>query len=224
MANYISRIFAESPVAAVQEQSDCCYKASRELLKLFSAVFQQDWVAVQAARDRIVELENEADNLKRQVRSQLPHGLFMPITRQDLMELVLLQDEIANRARDISGLVAGRRMSVPAEIQDKFLTFVKRNVDAAKKARKTIRELDELYATRFKGTEAELVASLIDELDTIENETDDLQVEIRGLLLPLEGELPPVDVIFLYRVIELIGDIADRADAVGRRLEALLVR
>ncbi len=224
MGNYISRIFADSPVNAIQEHCDRCYKASRELVPLFEHAFAGDWTAVQACRDRIVRLENEADDLKGAVRSQLPHGLFMPIARQDLMELVLLQDKIANRSRDISGLVIGRRMTIPVPIQAKLLAFVRRNVDAAKKARKTIRELDELYETRFKGSEAELVGSLINELDKIENETDDMQVEIRALLLPLERELPPVEVIFLYRVIELIGGIADRAEAVGRRLETLLVR
>ena len=64
----------------------------------------------------------------------------------------------------------------------------------------------------------------IDELDKIENENDDMQAQIPSLLHPLEQELPPVDLVFLYRVIELIGGIADRAEAVGRRLETLLVR
>ena len=141
-----------------------------------------------------------------------------------LLELLLVQDKIANRSRDISGLVVGRKMTIPELIQPKLLAFIGRNVDAAKKARKTIRELDELFETRFKGSEAHMVGALIDELDTIENETDDMQAEIRSILQPLEQELPPVDLVFLYRVIDLIGGIADRAEAVGRRLETLLVR
>jgi uncharacterized protein Yka (UPF0111/DUF47 family) len=34
--------------------------------------------------------------------------------------------------------------------------------------------------------------------------------------------MEPVHVIFLYRVIELTGEIADMAERVGRRLELLL--
>ncbi|HBP75141.1 MAG TPA: phosphate transport regulator, partial [Alcanivorax sp.] len=37
-------------------------------------------------------------------------------------------------------------------------------------------------------------------------------------------ELPPVDVIFLYKIIEWIGDLADRAQKVGGRLQLLLAR
>ena len=53
---------------------------------------------------------------------------------------------------------------------------------------------------------------------------DEMQIQIRALLQPLEAELPAVDVVFLYRVIEMIGGIGDRSEAVGRRLETLLVR
>ena len=146
----------------------------------------------------------------------------MPVPREDLLELLLVQDNIANRVRDVSGLVLGRRMAIPDEIRDDFLAFVVRNVDAAKKARKSIRELDELYETGFRGAEAELVESLVNELDEIENDTDRMQAQIRAKLFAIEQDLPPVNVMFLYRIIELTGEIGDMAERIGRRLELLL--
>ena len=134
----------------------------------------------------------------------------------------MAQDQIANRARDVSGLVLGRRMEIPASIQKDFLTYVSRNVDAAKKARKGIRELDELYESGFRGAEAELVESLVQEMDQIEDDTDVMQVKIRAKLFLIEDTLPPVNVMFLYRIIELTGDIADVADRIGRRIQVLL--
>ena len=111
---------------------------------------------------------------------------------------------------------------MPEQIQQRFLEFVSRNVDAAKKARKSIRELDELYETGFRGAEAELVESLVAELDQIEDDTDAIQAEIRAALFAIEDDLSPVNVIFLYRIIELTGEIADTAERIGRRLEVLL--
>jgi predicted phosphate transport protein (TIGR00153 family) len=113
-------------------------------------------------------------------------------------------------------------MQLPEPIQQSFLAFVSRNVDAAKQARKSIRELDELYETGFRGAEVKLVESLIQELDQIEDDTDQMQVEIRAQLFGIEKDLPPVDVMFLYRIIELTGDIGDMAERIGRRLEVLL--
>ena len=97
-----------------------------------------------------------------------------------------------------------------------------RNVDAAEKARKSIRELDELYETGFRGAEAELVTALVQELDQIEDDTDVMQAKIRAELFAIEKDLPPIDVIFLYRIIELTGGIGDMAERIGRRLEVLL--
>ncbi|MEJ2140688.1 MAG: TIGR00153 family protein [Gammaproteobacteria bacterium] len=211
MGNYISKIFGASPVAPLQEHMEKCYKTARELSGFFTAVFAEDWPDVESRRATIVELEHEADALKAQLRSQLPKSMFMPVAREDLLELVLVQDRIPNLTRDISGLVLGRHMQIPVSMQEAFMEFVERNIDAAKKARKTIRELDELYETGFRGAEVELVTNFISQLDQIENETDELQAVVRDQLFELENELPPVNVIFLYRVIELTGEIGDMA-------------
>ena len=222
MGNYMIKIFGASPVGPIQDHMDTCYRCAKELILFFGHVVNSDWDQVSASRVRIVELEHEADDLKKQLRAQLPKSLFMPVPRQDLLELLLVQDRIANRARDVSGLVIGRRMVIPPTIQQDFLAFVSRNVDAAKKARRSIRELDELYETGFRGAEVELVESLVQELDEIEDETDVMQARIRAELFSIEKDLPPVDVVFLYRVIELTGDIGDMAERIGRRLEVLL--
>lgn len=222
MGNYITKIFGASPVAPLQEHMERCYKTARELKAFFSAVISEDWQKVEALRASIVGMENEADELKAQLRSQLPKSMFMPVPREDLLGLVLVQDQIPNLARDISGLVLGRRMQIPASMQKSFMDFVDRNIDAAKMARKTIRELDELYETGFRGAEVDLVTAFISELDQVENDTDELQRVVRDQLFALETELPPVNVMFLYQVIDLIGDIGDMAERIGRRLELLI--
>ncbi len=222
MGNYITKIFGASPVGPIQDHMDTCYRCAKELITFFEHVVHANWDGVSASRTRIVELEHEADDLKKQLRAQLPKSLFMPVPRQDLLDLLLVQDRIANRARDVSGLVFGRQMEIPESIQRDFLAFVSRNVDAAKKARKSIRELGDLYETGFRGAEAELVESLVNELDQIEDDTDVMQARIRAELFSIEKDLPPVDVIFLYRVIELTGEIGDMAERIGRRLELLL--
>jgi uncharacterized protein Yka (UPF0111/DUF47 family) len=53
---------------------------------------------------------------------------------------------------------------------------------------------------------------------------DRLQIEVRRGLFKVEKEMPPVDVMFLYQIINWIGEVADRAQRVGYRLEQLLAR
>jgi predicted phosphate transport protein (TIGR00153 family) len=198
------------------------YQCTKQLNGFFAAVVAGDWDKASGYRNAIEKLEHEADDLKKEIRMHLPKSLFMPVPRQDLLELLLVQDKMANRTKDVSGVVMGRKMQIPAAIAKEFLVFVSRNVDAAKQARKSVRELDELFTSGFRGAEASLVAALIQELDKIETETDNLQAGLRGSLFKIEESLDPVSVIFLYQVIELIGEIADMAERVGRRLELLL--
>ena len=65
---------------------------------------------------------------------------------------------------------------------------------------------------------------MIHELDLIEHDTDEMQIGIRRILYGLEKNLPPIDVMFLYNIIEWIGDLADRAQQVGAQLQLLLIK
>lgn len=97
-------------------------------------------------------------------------------------------------------------------------------MDATKQASKAINELDELLETGFRGREVTLVEKMLAELDAIEQDTDDMQIKLRQELRRIEDTLNPVDVMFLYKIIEWVGDLADIAERVGSRLEVLLAR
>ena len=219
---YVANMFGSSPVMPLEKHVDIAYRCAKQLNGFFKAAIAGYWDKAAEYRNAIEALEHEADDLKKEIRMHLPKSLFMPVPRQDLLELLLVQDKIANRTKDVSGLVMGRKLQIPAPIAEDFLTFVNRNVDAAKQARKSVRELDELFTSGFRGAEVSLVESLIDELDRIETETDDLEAGLRASLFKIEDSLDPVTAIFLYQVIELTGEIADMAERVGRRLELLL--
>jgi len=222
MANMLANIFGSSPVRPLEKHIGIAFQCAKQLRPFFAAVVAGDWDTALVARDSIEKLEHEADDLKKKIRLQLPKSLFMPVPREDLLELLLVQDKIANRTKDVSGLVLGRKMQLPASISDQFLDFVDRNIDAAKQARKSVRELDELFTAGFRGAEVDLVSGLIEELDQIETDTDDKQAALRWSLFEIEKTLDPIDAMFMYKVIELTGEIADMAERVGRRLELLL--
>ena len=42
--------------------------------------------------------------------------------------------------------------------------------------------------------------------------------------MPLKTELPPVDVMFMYKIFELIGNLADRAQKVGDQIHSIVAR
>ena len=222
MANVLANIFGSSPVQPLEKHMDLAYRCAKKLRPFFDAVISKDYERMAEVRGEIEALEQEADDMKKAIRLNMPKSLFMPVPREDLLELLLVQDKIANRTRDVSGIIMGRKMEIPGAVAEKFIEFVESNIGAVKQARKSVRELDELFTAGFKGAEVDLVSALIEELDALETHTDAQQTEIRSALFDIEKTLDPIDAIFLYEVIQLTGEIADMAERVGRRLELLL--
>jgi hypothetical protein len=217
-------MFGRSPIRPLEEHMAKVHACVKELLPFFEAVLAKDWVTVEAFQQDIVRLENKADDLKRDLRLHLPKNLFMSVSRSDLLDLLNVQDRLANKAKDIAGIILGRKIVFPDVIADDFLEFVKRNIEASKQANVAIHELDELLETGFSGIELKHVEKMIQKLSRIEHETDEQEILLRQHLFQIEGKLPPIDVMFLYKIIEWTGDLADQAREVGDRLQTMLAR
>jgi len=222
--NPILGLFGSSPISPLQQHMSKALECATELPALISAACENDQDIVAAQQERIAALESEADDLKHSLRLHLPRSLFLPVDRRDLLEVLTAQDSVANRTKDIAGLVRGRRMHFPSDMSSRLITFANRSVDACRQAETTVNELEELVQAGFRGSEVTLVEDMIQELDRIESETDTLQVGVRAALFAQEATLPPVNVMFFYKVIDSIGDLADCAQRVGSRLQLMLAR
>lgn len=224
LGSSIAGLFGHSPIKPMQKHYQTVHDATGQLVDFFQAVNQEDWDRAASVQAAISEAENEADTLKKEFRLNLPRSLFLPVPRADLLDMVSVQDRVANKAKDIAGLMLGRRMTLPEPLQQSMTEYLETAIAASAQALKAINELDELVETGFSGREVKLTEELIEELDRLERKTDDQQVMIRAQLFKLEKDLPPVDVIFLYKIIDWIGDLADRAQKVGGFLHMLMAR
>ena len=222
--NNILGLFAHSPLKPLQKHSDKVTECCDLLIPFFQHTYLKQWDEAEKVRLDISQGEREADGLKREIRLKLPRGLFLPIDRTDLLELVTQLDKLANFAKDISGRMIGRQFGIPEEMQESFLKYVERSLDSIHQAHRVIEEMDQLLETGFKGRELKLVNTMIQELDSIEDDTDQMQIQLRKMLLGIESRYNPIDVMFLYKVIEWVGVLADQAQRVGSRIELMLAR
>ena len=222
--NTILGLFAKSPIKPLQKHVAKVHEAAQQLVPFFDAMWARDWEQAELVQRKISQLEREADALKRESRLQLPRGLFMPVERTDMLELLTQQDKIANKAKDISGRIIGRQMAIPLPLQSAFMVYLNRCLDATAQAAKAIDELDELLEIGFKGREMDLVSDMINQLDRIEDDTDGMQAKLRKQLHLIEDGYNPIDIMFLYKIIEWVGELADQAERVGARLELMLSR
>jgi len=216
-----SKLFGKSPISPIQDHIGVAHKCVSELTHFIEAVIGNDWEVAEKHAQMVFRLEDEA---KRNIRLTLPKSLFLPLPRSDLLEMLRKQDKLANLAKDIAGLMLGRKMKIPETIAQQLLAYTKCSEEAACQTVKTLSQLDELIETGFGGREIHVIEGLVAELDRLEHQTDVMQIEVRSGLFSIEDDLNPVNVMFLYKIIEWIGEIADNSQVVGNRMLYLIAK
>lgn len=222
--NPFANLFGKSPFSALQGHMRVVLECVHQMPALFVALASGDHSQVASVKDIIFEKEEEADRIKNELRNRLPKSLFMPVDRRDLLEVLQMQDSIADTAQDIAGLLVERPMELPEFMQEPMFTLTHRCVDVCEKSAEIIEELDELLAMGFRGKEASRVEEMVTALNKLEDETDELGLELTRRLFQHEDEIKPVSVMMWYQLIQWVGDLADYAEKVGDRLRLMIAR
>ena len=217
-------LLAESPFAGLQEHMSVGDDAVSKLGDFVVAISEEDWRTAEECREEIVDLENRADDIKNNIRNNLPKSLFMTVSREDLLGLVMTMDEIPNAAKDISGIMIGRKMSIPNQVKDQFLACSNAAIKAANQACEAVRNVDDMQKRGCGSNDAEALSDLVAHLEQIERENDELEIALRHQLFECEKEYDPIDMIFLYDIINKVGSLADISQTVGHLLVRLVSR
>lgn len=224
MMSPLMKLFGQSPFKPLQEHMRIVVECANVVPGLFEAVHDDDADRIESHREQIYDLENQADDIKNELRAHLPKSIFMPVDRRDLLEILDLQDSIADTAQDIAGMMVVRRMKLPEAVYQPMLALTKRCVDACNQLAKIMEELDELVETGFRGPESDKVMYMIDELNKIETDTDVQAIQVMRVLFEHEEEIGAVSTIMWDRVIHWIGDLANYAERAGNRHRLLIAR
>ena len=220
----ITSLFGKSPITPLQKHMKQVHSCLKDFAVFAKASNAQDWDTAETIHISINNKEQKADKLKKKLRMNLPSTFMMPFSRRDLLDVLLIQDSIANITKDLAGLMMTRRMVFPEEIAGDFIKLAGLCIKTSAAALMAINELDELLETAFSSRERKIVDKMIKTVNELEHETDDAQNDIRNKLITLESNLPPVDVMFYYRAIEWLGETADAAQKVGSRFEVMLTK
>jgi len=220
----IASLFGKSPITPLQKHMKQSHSCLKDFAVFAKAANAHDWEKAETIRTSINNKEEKADKLKKKLRMNLPSTFMMPFSRRDLLDVLLIQDSIANITKDLVGLMMTRRMVFPEEIASDFIKLTELCIKTSGAALVAINELDELLETAFSSRQRKIVGKMIKTVNELEHETDDAQNDIRNKLFALESDLPPVDVMFYYRAIEWLGETADAAQKVGSRFEVMLTK
>jgi predicted phosphate transport protein (TIGR00153 family) len=189
---------------------------------LFDALLKKDFDKLEQIAEKISKQEHKADLTKNDIRNHLPKSLFMPIDRGSLLEILSLQDTIADKAEDVAVITTLKRIEMPKSLVPDFKEFLAKNIETFHGARKIIKEMHELLESSFVGVEAEKVRQMVHHVSTLEHETDLVQRKVLKSLLMAENEMSYTTFYLLQKILEALGSISNLSENLALRVRMTL--
>lgn len=215
----LSKLLRKSPFKPIQEHMRAVFLCICSLPPLFEALFSQNREAVTEYAEKISLLETEADKIKSTFRLNMPKSLLLPVDRKDLLSLLADQDSLADTCEEIGKVLTYRNMEVPFALKALLDELLEGTMEVSAEAKRMIEELDELVEVGFGGgRELGKVKTIISGVRKSEHNIDNIMFRTRQALFAIESELNPVDVMFWYKIIELLGGISNQAENMADRL------
>lgn len=218
----ILNLFGRSPFAPLEshmeEVTHCVYM----LADLFEALQKKDYDSLGKIAQQICELEQKADRKKNDIRNHLPKSLFLPIDRSKLLDILTLQDSLADRAEDIAVMTTLKRIEMIEPMKENFNDFLAKNIETFKGARKIIKELHGLLESSFGGIEAEKVLKMITDVAEMESEVDSIQHKLLKSLYLAENEMTYSTFYLWQKIFESLGAISNLSENLANRVRTTL--
>lgn len=223
-SNLLASLFGRSPIDPINAHITTVHRCVLTLEPFFQAVISNEWDTAYHTEARISTQLEEAGKIKRNIHRQLPDSLYLPVARGDLLALLVIQDNMARQVKEMVTLVVERKMEIPTALHAIFMSALHSLVALSKQSLDAVSELEGLVETGFQGREVVIVESMLGELDSLERITAKSLSTVRIQLFDLESELAPVDIVFLYKLMDWLGELTRSAAQVGGHLQLLLAR
>jgi uncharacterized protein len=218
----IARLFGKSPFAPLQSHMKKVALCVERLSDIFRALAKMDMEKIEKLSADLSRMEHEADLTKNDIRNHLPKSLFLPIDRAHFLEILSVQDSIADKAEDIAVLLTLRPLENFRNFYSDLTAFFQQCELVFLDAKQIIEEIDELLETSFGGLEAEKVKSMVEQTAYKEEDAAKMQKLLMKQLFT-HGDTLSVPAFNLWmHLIEELGEIAHLSERLANRIRMIL--
>ena len=218
----ILSLFGRSPFAPLQSHMEVVGFCVHKLFDLFDALEKKEYDRLEKIAEEISKLEHDADLIKNDIRNHLPKSLFLAIDRDNLLEILSIQDSIADKAEDAAVLMTLKPLELLPIFKNEFKLFLHKNIETFDEAKLIIKELHELVESSFGGIEAEKVRSMVNEVAFREHEVDIIQRQLLKSLFKAENDLTYITFHQWQRLFESIASISNYSENLAYRIRMTL--
>ena len=184
-----------------------------------------DFEKVHQFKKKVSETEHEADLIKSNIRSHLPKSVFISVRKDQFHMLLHDADSILDYAEDVAVLLTMKETCIPDEISNDLRALSEKVLECVEKYQKVMNLLEKLREYSSRSGERKKVKDLIKDVHRLEHEADVVEFGISKKLFNLsDSDLDPISIIHLLKVIDRLGQVADKAENAADRVRAMIAK
>lgn len=217
----ILKLFGRSPFAPLQSHMEKVAKSVHVLPSLFKTLLEND-PSLNEFAQKIEEYKHQADLTKNDIRNHLPKSLFLALDRASLLEILAIQNKIANKTENLAVLATIKPLILPLACKKDFDAFLAKTIETFDGGERIIKELHELLESSFGGVEAEKVRAMVENVAFKNHEAGKIYRNLLRSFFSHEEDFSIGTFILWQRIFESIGSLAYLSEKLANRIRMTL--
>lgn len=214
----IGKLFGRSPFGQIQTHMEHVVKCVEKMIEAVNLMSQGEFEKLDEMAYEVSRLEHHADQLKSDIRNQLLRRFFMPIQPSEVLEILSLQDSLADTAEDVCKVMTLKKLPFPDGMREDFDEFVRLNHKAFQGVATIMTELDELIESGFGGAEGERIRSMAHEVAVAEHQADVVQLKLLKTLYANDAEMSVGQFHLWMRLTRVLSGISNVSENLANRV------
>ncbi|HPR42636.1 MAG TPA: TIGR00153 family protein [Candidatus Methanofastidiosa archaeon] len=194
------------------------------LKEAVDAYFSGDFESFRKYREIVIEKEEQADRLKRNIRNHLPSRIHMSVDKSNFLLLLTQQDKILDYEEDVVQWLSMREVEYCEDISKEFERLIDKTIETIDYFQNAVFNLPEVLESSFSQEERNETKKYIKMVSHSEYESDLMEHEVSKTLFNLGNDMSYQDFYHLMRTVHLIGEISNHAENAADRVRALLAK
>ena len=215
-------MFMTSPFEGLQEHAEKVKECAWSFQQAMECYFAAKCKTFEEFRQEVIQIESEADTIKRRIRGHIPKETMMPISNFLLFRYLREQDDVLDAMEDTLDWISYRSTTkIPPGLEKDFTLLVDAVIDPIEQLTTLVAEARE-YFGNYSENQRVIVKDIIHSLHKQENVADKFEDVIKKKVFNMEDDA--VTIFHLVRLAETIGFIADHAQNAGDMMRAMISR
>jgi predicted phosphate transport protein (TIGR00153 family) len=170
----------------------------------------------------IAEKENDADDIKMNLRKLLERNVKVPFSKRELIYAMHLQDDIIDMMKDIAKKMSLNELDfdLDKKVREDFLQLVQEAMKAIEHLGDEISQLKKVMASAFAKRFRKKEEREIDKIEALEHKVDKLTLKLGKWSYSQKNVLNPVDLIFFNELVMIFADISDVAENLAQMIRS----